>query len=177
MLRSRHTRYILILLFACVLAALVFPVAHWRNSRFTRFTGQPLPDGSRITFLYPSYLPDVEEGGGGPDLIETVSVLDRGGEQPWDVNRTPWGGWARQLGITHAEHVTVIVAPLKEKNLEDSRSSVRSVQGWAQGRSETLIDATRKLRIQLMYSCAKDAGQFEQHSRTIADSLQLLPPK
>ena len=113
MRRSRHLKYILTLAITVILAGLMLSVASYRNSQFKRFTSKPLPDGSRFTFLYPAYLKNIVEGpGGSPGVIHSASIYDRGGEQPGDVNRTPWGSLARQIGFTHAESVTAVRFPL-----------------------------------------------------------------
>jgi len=161
------------------LTALVIALFAFGRSRLTgfhRFVSQPLSDGTRFSFLYPEYLSDVVEtpGGGSPEVVHSVSVYNRAGEHPYDVNRTPWGTWWRKIGLSHAENITVVVIPIETANMKDNRSSKEWISGWERRRNEYLDDARSRLRFELYYSCAKDAPQFKSHSRIIAESFRVL---
>ena len=158
---------------ALAIAAVTLTVARTRISGYRRFTSKPLPDGSRYTFLYPDYLKDVVEGpGGSPEVIAGASVYNRGGEHPEDVNRTPWGALWRKAGFSKAESVTLVVLP----SASTTNGGVRTSEEWVRRHNEYLAPSHAKYKLQLYYSCAKDAAQFRQHSRIISDSLRLIPP-
>ena len=145
---------------------------------FRRFTSKPLPDGSRYTFLYPDYLKDVVEGpGGSPEVIAGAAVYNRGGEHPEDVNRTPWGGLWRKTGFSKAERVTVVVIPLKAAHSHEARTYEEWTRGWERRHNDYLEEAHAKYKLQLYYSCAKDAAQYRQHARIISESLRMVFPE
>jgi hypothetical protein len=97
---------------------------------FRRFVSQPLRDGTRFTFLYPEYLTDVIEKPGGLEVVHSVSVFNRAGEKPWDVNRTLWGTWWRRIGFSQAENLAVVVVPVRVAGEKNKRSSKEWVSGW-----------------------------------------------
>src|SRR5258708_40229330 len=109
----RKHKFVWILMGVLAVVAGFLTIAQSNMSNFRRFTSKPLPDGSRYTFLYPAFLKDMNEGpGGSPEVIVSASVYNRDGEHPFDVNRTPWGTWARKAGFSQAESVSVVVIPL-----------------------------------------------------------------
>jgi hypothetical protein len=178
MLSLRKHRFIWILIAALAVLAVFLTMAYSSMSHFRRYTSKPLPDGSRFTFLYPAYLTDTHEGpGGSPEVIWSAGAHNRSGEHSSDVTRTAWGAFLRRAGLSQADEVSVVVIQLKEKSIKDSRSSEEWVRGWERRHNEYLVDSRSKLKLQLYYSCAQDAGQFRWHSRIISDSLQLLPPE
>src|ERR1051325_2105484 len=63
----------------CVVVPLLMLSARLGRPQYRRFTSQPLPDGSRYTFLYPAYLHDIHETGQGASqgVTQNVSVYNR----------------------------------------------------------------------------------------------------
>src|SRR5688500_19227508 len=74
-----------IALFAFIIAAVLAAFQLWtRPPSFRRFVSQPLPDGSRYTFLYPAHLKNVNENGKGAssNITHNVNVTNRTREDP-----------------------------------------------------------------------------------------------
>lgn len=147
------------------------------SSAYRRFVSQPLPDGSRYTFLYPAHLQNVEENGKGasPGVTHTVNVHTRNQNEP------VWVPLQRRLGFSSpspAEFVTVLVMPVKAAaKVQDSRRQEEWVRGGERRRNEYLTDARTRTKLFLFYSCPKEAPtSFEAHKSVIGQTLRLLPP-
>lgn len=159
----------------CLLVFWLLLSAQSGPSPYRRFTSQPLPDGSRYTFLYPAYLKDVQENGQGASagVTQNVSIYNR------QVNYSSWERLHRWLGRPVAEpmeSVSVLVVPQKQSVIENRQS-----EGWERGlvrrHNEYLTDSRTRAQFLLMYSCPRNApAQFERNHLTIVQSLQVLPP-
>ena len=163
---------IVVLLLVC----LPLYLARSSMSSVRRFTSRPLASGSRITFLYPAYLTNVTVGSG-TGISYGVLVSRRGGEQPFDVNRTPWGSLARRMGFSHAETVNVMVSSVNDQAALDGRTFQEWSRGSTKQRNVRIVDARSKTQVDLFYACAADAGQFSSHAREVTESLRIIPPK
>ena len=168
-----------ILLAAFIIVAMIIAALLTYNSRppqFRRFVSQPLPDGTRYTFLYPAHLDRVNEGGGGsPEVTHSVNVTK--GSWKNEVARD----WARtRLGLNlppDREIVTAVVIPINSTKVADSRSDARGSDGDRLWHNEFLVDARTKTKFALYHHCPKLAkAQFEASNPTIAKSFQVLPP-
>jgi hypothetical protein len=74
------------------------------------------------------------------------------------------------------ESISVLVIPQKQKTA-DSRHSEQWERGLMRRHNEYLMDARTQTRFLLFYSCPHQAdAQFDRNHRTIARSLQVLPP-
>jgi hypothetical protein len=145
-------------------------------SRYRRFVSQPLPDGTRYTFLYPAHLQNVQENGTGasPEAIASASV--------WTMNQsvTEWDRLRGRLGIpaaSPAEGIFIIVMPLGRDRVRDRRSSERWSRGGEMRHNEHIFDARTKTQFNLIHRCPQSAAaQFERHNPTIVKSFRVLPP-
>lgn len=162
----------LILLVAVLLAVLysgAWPL------RYRRFVSQPLPDGTRYTFLYPAHLQNIQENGKGasPEVTQSATVWTMNqSESQWDLLRRQWGFPV----MSPAESVSVVVIPLKKK-VKDSRRSERWTRGGQLRHNEHIIDARTCTQFSLYHSCPQAAAsQFERYNPTIVKSFRVLPP-
>jgi hypothetical protein len=146
---------------------------------------QPLPDGSRYTFLYPGSLQTVRErkGGHSPGTIAAVVLQDNG---PVNAAPSPWDRVQRQMGIAvpyPGESVSVLVTPLKPRVARVARRP----QGWARGdevrRNEYIQDTRTQLEFTVYHSCftfttpqPAAAAQLRTHNSTLVQSFEVLPP-
>jgi hypothetical protein len=170
-------------LFAACIAALiatllvglaVLLLVSW-PPRYRRFISQPLPDGTRYTFLYPSHLQNLRENGPGasPNVTSSVAVSTQNQSlSQWDLLR-------RRLGLpvtSPAESVHVVVIPLK-KRVQNSRTSGRWTKGDIRRHNEHITDARTRTQFSLYHNCPRDAvAQFERHNQIIRRSFRVLPP-
>jgi hypothetical protein len=163
----------LILLTALIVAVLV--MRPW-TPRYRRFISQPLPDGSRYTFLYPAHLQNLQENGKGASPEVT------GGVNVWTMNQSvsQWGLILGRLGFSvtsPAESVTVVVIPLKSKPVKDSHRTERWERSGGLRQNTYLVDARTRTQYFLYHSCPSTArDQFERHRPVIERSFRVLPP-
>ena len=160
------------------LVVLLFAVLVWQPwaPRYRRFVSQPLPDGTRYTFLYPAHLQNLQENGKGasPEVAACVNV--------WTMNQTEsgWSQFLSRLGFSvpsPAESVTVVVIPLKTHNVRDGRRTDRWSRFGGLRRNEHIIDARTRTQFSLLHSCPqRAAAQFRTDDPVIARSFRVLPP-
>jgi hypothetical protein len=142
----------LILLIVVLFTALV--MRPW-STRYKRFVSQPLPDGSRYTFLYPAHLRDIQENGAGasPEVSHSVNVYNM------NLTRSGWSRLLRRCGfsvLSPQEAVTVVVIPLKTKRVRERRWSAEWARGGRLRHNEYLVDARTKAQFDLYHDCAAD---------------------
>ncbi len=138
---------------AFVVIAVIVALQFWsRQPSFRRFISQPLPDGSRYTFLYPAHLKVVNENGKGasPNVTHNANVTNRVTDDPIIDRFRRWVGLAAP---SPAELVTVVVFPVKGGKVRDSRSSEEFARGIERRRNEYLVDARTGCQFSLYFSC------------------------
>lgn len=159
-------------------------------SRHRRFVSQPLPDGSRYTFLYPANLQTVHEAGGRLPLpsgaIAAVTLQSNG---PINAPASPWDWFRQRLGfaVPFSESVSVMATPAEARVSHDIRRAIRRSEGWVKGdevrRNQYLHDPRTQLQFSVYHSCYAAATpppaaalQVRAHNSAVVRSFEVLPP-
>lgn len=155
---------------------------------FRRFTSQPLPDGSRYTFLYPSYFAHVQPGClDGPYQFGTVRI-DCIGTQP-----VPWIAHSGQQPISyyqhnssgvfwlapHEEFCSVIVGRARDVMFPPGKQFLHRDNRWiGQNGSHhdfSITDARSHYAFELIHEDRYTPALFKQTDPVIDGSFRILP--
>lgn len=164
---------------------------------FRRYTSPPLPDGTRYTFLYPSYYARVKQGWMDSDYQFGTVRIDCIGTPP-----VPWIAVARQTPVSyyvhgkqgaqwlapHEEFCTVLVGRLgnvilgRSGNLVFPRGNnlLRQNTRWAGENGNhhglSIFDKRSQLRFQFIHEDRYIPALFKQTDPIMANSFRILPP-
>jgi hypothetical protein len=152
---------------------------------YQRFTSRPLPDGSRYTFLYPSNLRVIREGGGkpSPGVIANVTLQSSGAV---NASPSPWDRLRRRIGVAvpyPGESVTVLVTRLKGPVTQDSPPPRRWADGTGVRQNASVRDTRRRLQFSINHNCftftapqAAAADQLGTHNAVLSQTFEVVPP-
>jgi hypothetical protein len=165
----------LLLLVVIACAALALFGAKGRV-RYRRYVSQPLPDGTRYTFLYPEELRTVVENGGNPSpgVVRNVTVYNS------FIRETDWDRLRRKVGLggqSHDESISVLPYAVKGGIARDRRWSDRWTRGGRTRHNEFIDDRRTQLQFALYLDApADESARFQTIRPTVVRSFELLPP-
>ncbi|MBV9849508.1 MAG: M56 family metallopeptidase [Armatimonadetes bacterium] len=156
---------------------------------FRRYVSRPLPDGTRYTFLYPSYFAKVR-----PSFKDTKDYFDCAHLDCAGTAPVPWtpvrGGKvieARLQGATgaswlapHEEFISVVVGHAGEVPFPPGSRSLRRDTQWVGPNGShhalAITDARTHLRFLLIHEDRYIPALFKQTDPVITSSFRILPP-
>lgn len=171
---------LVVLAVVAVLGAAFWAGAQAVNPSYKRFVSQPLPDGSRFTFLYPARLSHAQQEPARPELGLTQIVSIKAGQ-----TRSRWDKVRRllaQVGLLQEreqEYVYASAGPLQAKwRVARDKRWQQDWQGFGVvNRHVYLRDARTDMQITLTHSRQRNKkGRVAPNDPVITNSLAVLAP-
>ena len=156
---------------------------------FRRYVSRPLPDGTRYTFQYPTYLKHISQGWLDQSNQFITVRIDSIGTQP-----VPWmavrggkavtyclhGAGGGSWPAPHEEFISIVVGHSGEVVFPPGRQSIRRDIQWVGPNGShhalAITDARTHLRFQLIHEDRYIPALFQQTDPVVTDSFRILPP-
>lgn len=144
---------------------------------YTRYLSPPLPDGTRYTFLYPTWMTRVSQQGVGQVQVGEAARGGPGANIFQEALRLWRNRRKSNLAVGQDAFVMVFYRPLKVFKGPDERKEQRWERNGTLRHNIFIADARTKMKFFLFHNgLASERTRFEEIDPVIARSFRLLPP-